>query len=276
MLCIDHRRYGSKQAHLAPTPVPELANLFRRSPGSILAKMANLDGGLVNSGRGELEAAAMLLSCGAAGLLHSYSTIVEAARSEGISSTALPDFLGHNGVDFAGQEELTDADIEDAITTRVRDLSASSGLRPKVTEKLLIAVARVGQHRFANDVLSNCGHQCVFCGLSPGPELAGKGLLRASHIKPWRDSKPHERLDTGNGISACPDHDAAFDTGLFHLTDNLEVRPSGALKQRMVSDERVRQVFGQPPVADVLILPLGAQRPRPAYVRWHRDRVATG
>jgi hypothetical protein len=32
------------------------------------------------------------------------------------------------------------------------------------SERILLAVARVGQHLFARQVLANCGCRCVFCG----------------------------------------------------------------------------------------------------------------
>jgi hypothetical protein len=35
------------------------------------------------------------------------------------------------------------------------------------TEQIILAAARVGQHVFAVNVLSNCGQRCVFCGLKP-------------------------------------------------------------------------------------------------------------
>jgi 5-methylcytosine-specific restriction protein A len=40
-------------------------------------------------------------------------------------------------------------------------------------------------------------------------------LLRASHIKPWRDSNNFERLDPYNGLPLAPGYDAAFDEGFI-------------------------------------------------------------
>ena len=51
------------------------------------------------------------------------------------------------------------------------------------------------------------------------PQQNRHRLLIASHIKPWRDSTPAERLDARNGIAACPIHDAASDTGLLTVND---------------------------------------------------------
>ena len=48
--------------------------------------------------------------------------------------------------------------------------------------------------------------------------FGGRRMLVASHIKPWKDSSPRERLDHRNGLAACPTHDAAFDAGLLAWT----------------------------------------------------------
>ncbi|WP_439925608.1 HNH endonuclease [Nitrobacter sp. JJSN] len=50
--------------------------------------------------------------------------------------------------------------------------------------------------------------------------LEVEGLLRASHIKPWRDSDNQERLDVFNGIMLGPAYDAAFDAGLISFADD--------------------------------------------------------
>ena len=276
MLMVNHRRFGGSTSHLAPSPVPELARLFKRTPASILAKMANLDGSRSHGGKAEKEATAILLQSAAAGLLSNYATILEAARQENLDDGALPDFLGAEfaAPEMLGQQEISDTEIEQAVAERVPRLASDSGLEVPATELLLVAVARVGQHVFARDVLANCDHRCVFCGLSPGKQLQGKGILRASHIKPWRDCTDRERLDVRNGLSACPDHDVAFDTGLFHLDDDLTIRANPVLRDRVAQDETMRHAFGRPHVAERLLLPPGAQHPAPAFIVWHRDRIA--
>jgi len=114
----------------------------------------------------------------------------------------------------------------------------------------------------------------VFCGLAPGPSLDRMGLLRASHIKPWRDSDSRERLDPANGLSACPDHDAVFDVGLVYIADDLTVRLADDLGERVDLDSRMRAVFGQPPIGKRLTLPETATQPGEDFVRWHREHVA--
>lgn len=47
--------------------------------------------------------------------------------------------------------------------------------------------------------------------------------LIASHIKPWRHSDNHERLDGENGLFLCPNMDLLFDRGLISFENNGDV-----------------------------------------------------
>lgn len=273
---VNHRRFGGATSHLAPSPVPELARLFRRTPASVLAKMANLDGSRPNGARYEVEASAILLGDPAA-LSGVYVTLIDGARSVGIGADQLPDFLdlaGDMHVRLLGQDELAGEDIEGAVRSRLAALAGRMGASEQVTERLLIASVRVGQHRFARAVLANCGHRCVFCGLRPGAELEGRGLLLASHIKPWRASSERERLDPTNGVSACPSHDAAFDGGLLWVNGGLRIHASQLLDDAGRRDPAMAASFGQPPIAARLMLPAGAHQPGGPYLEWHRQNVA--
>ena len=60
--------------------------------------------------------------------------------------------------------------------------------------------------RFRDDLVASFGGRCCLSGLDVTE------LLRASHIKPWRDSNNIERLDPYNGLLLSPAYDAAFST----------------------------------------------------------------
>lgn len=276
MAVVNHRHYGGATSRLAPTPVPELADLFGRAPASILAKQANLDGSRPNGARHEVEAAQLFLG-DPNRLTVAYITILNAARAEGIDPTRLPDFLrleGHDEFELLGQQELTGEDIDTAVEADLARLAGKMGDVPEmVTRRLLVAAARIGQHRFAAAVLANYRHGCGFCGMRPGPGLERKGLILASHIKPWRHSASRERLDPANGIAACPTHDAAFDRGLLWVNGGYRIHHHRALASAVAADLGVRAAFGNPPLADALLLPIDALPPGPRYLHWHRDNV---
>ena len=84
------------------------------------------------------------------------------------------------------------------------DLEALSAL-PE-TERQSLVLSRVGQGEFRAQLVSYW-NDCAVTGANCIP------LLKASHIKPWRESNNKERLDVFNGLLLSPNIDAAFDTG---------------------------------------------------------------
>ena len=150
--------------------------------------------------------------------------------------------------------------------------AATSALSPLETERILLAAARVGQHVFAQQVLANCGSRCVFCGLQPAA-FGAKRMLLAGHIKPWKDSTSTERLDTRNGLAACPAHDVAFDTGLLAVNGGLRIHVARSLSDATAADPLARQYYGRPPLLETLLLPVGALPPARKYLDWHRQKI---
>ncbi len=271
---VNHRHFGGATAHRAQEPVPALARLFSRPPSSVLAKMANLDGSRSHGGKWDVLAGATLRD-EPAHFTHIYRVLLNAARSEGIGEDRLPDFLGlEHGGEFAllGQDELGPSALENAFKEQIAKAVGDGKWNEQQTEKILLAAARVGQHVFALNVLSNCGQRCVFCGLNPA-SFGGKRMLVAGHIKPWRDSSPVERLDLQNGLAACPSHDVAFDTGLVTVDAGLQIHVSGALADAVRVDPLARQYYGRPPLLDTILLPANAQSPARKYLDWHRENI---
>jgi predicted restriction endonuclease len=90
------------------------------------------------------------------------------------------------------------------------------------------------------------GGRCAVSGL---PETC---FLVASHIKPWKDANPNERLDGFNGLPLTPNLDRAFDRGYVSFAEDgaimisplmsvesmraLGIRPDMALR---ICDERI-------------------------------------
>ncbi len=92
------------------------------------------------------------------------------------------------------------------------------------TEKESIVKSRIGQGVFRDGVVELWG-SCAVTGLS------NLSLLRASHIKPWRDSSNQERLDPMNGLVLQPTLDHLFDLGLITFDENGVVVFSPVLTQ---------------------------------------------
>jgi len=84
-----------------------------------------------------------------------------------------------------------------------------SGKKITGTEREQLIFARDGQGKFRNDLLTHWEGKCCLTGISLNE------VLRASHIKPWRDSNDDERLDKFNCLLLSANLDALFDSGLI-------------------------------------------------------------
>lgn len=86
---------------------------------------------------------------------------------------------------------------------------------PKTTEAERNEVQRVGQNIFRERLIKYWQGRCPLSG------VGDNALLRASHIKPWRDCEnDDERLDVHNGLLLSALWDAAFDSGLVTFDDD--------------------------------------------------------
>ncbi|MBX3387813.1 MAG: HNH endonuclease [Phycisphaeraceae bacterium] len=104
-------------------------------------------------------------------------------------------------------------------------MSAASAIsRDGPTEVVMTVKQRRGQRFFRASVLAGHDGKCCITGITH-PEM-----LRASHIVPWKDDAKL-RLNPRNGLCLNALHDAAFDRGLFTLTDACEVRHAKRLKK---------------------------------------------
>jgi len=95
---------------------------------------------------------------------------------------------------------------------------------PTVTERSGLVVSRVGQGAYRKSVINRWENQCAVTG------FRDSRILIASHIHPWKDATPEERLDVNNGILLSPTYDALFDrhlitfenSGKIILSDSVE------------------------------------------------------
>lgn len=110
------------------------------------------------------------------------------------------------------------------------------------TEQEQIIVSRLGQGRFRKEVIRLWG-SCSVTGLQ------NISLLRASHIKPWKDSNNKERLNPFNGLLLIPNYDFLFDSGYITFKENGNVVISNKLSSvdrkifNITDNLRLRQIF---------------------------------
>lgn len=90
--------------------------------------------------------------------------------------------------------------------------TAISALKLLGKDKEAVVKIRVNQGKFREKLISKY-HKCCLCGVS------NQNLLIASHIKPWVDSTPEEKVDLNNGFLLCPNHDKLFDRGYISFDE---------------------------------------------------------
>jgi putative restriction endonuclease len=109
------------------------------------------------------------------------------------------------------------ADQDDQVQTSIE---GRTDIGPTVKRQLINS--RRGQGIFRSNVHLNERR----CRLTGETDLR---LLVASHIKPWKDSGDHEKLDGCNGLLLSPHVDRLFDKGFISFHDNGDVMISEKL-----------------------------------------------
>ena len=124
------------------------------------------------------------------------------------------------------------------------------------TEQKSIVKSRIGQGIFRDRLIETWG-SCSVTGLS------NITLLRASHVKPWRDSSNRERMDPMNGLLLHPTLDHLFDSGFITFDDDGLI-----LISEKLSKEEIEILY----LSDNLKLrklPDGLRK----YMRFHRQNI---
>lgn len=116
-----------------------------------------------------------------------------------------------------------DQGARDDLLTHQNEIS----VLPK-TERESIIKARIGQGVFRKQLLE-MWDGCAVTGVKLSD------LLRASHIKPWRDSTNPERTNPYNGLLLLPQYDHLFDKGFIAFDDDGQLLRSPALDRIPIS-----------------------------------------
>ena len=145
--------------------------------------------------------------------------------------------------------------ISKAVTCLERETAANHQLVKdlKDTESQIEILARLGQGKFRDEVLAHWHGACAVTGCTI------LEVLRASHVRPWRDSDPSTRLNPLNGLPLIANLDALFDRGLISFKETGEMLVS----KRLTKEQQV--LFDIP---RNLRLPLNAGQKK--FLKYHR------
>ena len=130
----------------------------------------------------------------------------------------------HTEQDVVPESPLGQTLVDSPHLTAEEDIANAEGQLASVEETTRTALieARRGQGKYRRNLIEVWER----CSVT---QCAHVALLRASHIKPWRESSSKERLDKFNGLLLVPNLDAAFDRGLISFTNGGEILISASL-----------------------------------------------
>lgn len=148
----------------------------------------------------------------------------------------------------------TTQEVIEVLENKVTD-DINNNSKIDSTEKSQIIKARLGQGIYRDNLIKLWGKCCV-----SGCDLTF--LLRASHIKPWRDSDNNERLDKYNGLLLSPNIDILFDKGLisFDVSGKIIISPK-------VSNENMARLGISKDIK------INLYKENLKYLEWHRDYI---
>lgn len=123
------------------------------------------------------------------------------------------------------------------------------------TTRKTLTDARLGQGRFKDDAI-RIEPKCRIT------DIADRRHLRASHIKPWRDSSDKERLDGNNGLLLAPHIDHLFDRGHISFADDGALLISPALDCSILSAWSIPDTITSRPFSEIQC----------RYLAYHRQK----
>lgn len=151
--------------------------------------------------------------------------------------------------------KLTIINNTEYIEASLEDLFERTDI--EVTQKRQLMNARLGQGPFKHNVLV---HE-TYCRIT---KIENPEHLRASHIKPWRDSTDKERVDGSNGLLLAPHIDHFFDRGYLSFSDHGLLQLSSTLSKEIV------QAWGIPAAGtNVGVFTKKQQH----YLKYHRENI---
>jgi len=185
-------------------------------------------------------------------------------KGDGLQSVYLaevPEFMASELIRLLGKQyEVVLEGLSDEIGNSASEDSQEGVIKGRTdigsTAKEQLVKARRGQGIFRANVRLNE----KFCRVTG---VSNPNFLRASHIKPWKDSSDEEKLNGCNGLLLAPHVDHLFDKGLLSFTD------SGALLISPHLDLRILQAWGIPLELNVGIF----SNEQSHFLEYHRANV---
>lgn len=128
-------------------------------------------------------------------------------------------------------------------------------------DRPVLVAQRVNQQYFRNTLTHNYHDRCCITG------IAIDSLLIASHIKPWRDSSPSEKVAASNDLLLNAFHDRAFDQGLIMFDNDFVIHVLSYVKHTEINNEWLYRYEGRRIVLPTICAPSRE------FLEFHRKHV---
>ncbi len=174
------------------------------------------------------------------------------------------DMKGHSNIWYGDQGKI-DSKVVDYIQNYGKEYESRIEKLEKDTKNLVgeekeaVVKVRINQDKFRSGLLMKYHNKCCLCGVDE------ESVLNASHIKPWSDSDEHEKLDLGNGLLLCPNHDKLFDRGFISFDENGKIMISDRLSE---ASQMYMNVTGK--------MSIQITEDNKEYIRYHREHIFRG
>ena len=117
-------------------------------------------------------------------------------------------------------------DFSEDSQSDIDDIESNENLGPAT--KMALIEARRGQGKFRQNLDNRWDGRCAVT------KCTIREVLRASHIKPWKESLNKEKLDSCNGLLLSANLDALFDKGLISFGNDGEMLVSKLIDKKNI------------------------------------------
>jgi len=162
-------------------------------------------------------------------------------------------------------EMLSNFILDSDLYTNDELFEGESNIEEGFTKERIVKT-RVNQSVFRKGVLNAYNGQCCITMLSEA------NLLIASHIKPWSESTPKEKLDISNGLCLNVFHDKAFDKGLITINQDYRIQISNRIDKLKIPAS-IYELYFSTYDGKRINLPNRSLHPKKDYLAYHNECV---
>ena len=177
-------------------------------------------------------------------------------NKDGVGEFTFGEWFNGRFIKYPDENRVPVEEYNQKETEYVHQIESESDKAGEIgLEKESLVKIRVNQGLFREKLMRRYDG-CALC------KIKEKGILIASHIKPWCESNQEEKLDVNNGFLLCPNHDKLFDQGYISFCDDGKI----IISEKLISYDRILLNLQ---VTDTIDICEGNKK----YLEYHRNTV---